>query len=407
MNGLLAYIRSLDDYWFTPRAATAIGLFRIFLGTLVLANLILLTPDWETWFSERGYVPVALNRMWQGGEPYLWEGGPHIPRIAVMSWTTNPVCNQIFFGLLFIVSILTILGLWSRVSTILLAIGIVSLDHRNVMILHGGDTITRVMCVYLAWSPSGQACSLDRLIGLWRGKIGHGPMRVSPWVQRIIAYNLALCYVTTVWIKRFGVHWLDGTATWYTARLPEFYRFPVPKFLTEIPFVKITTWSTLFIELSMGTLVFYRPLRKYVLLAGLMLHASIDYSMNIPLFSFLMVSMYICFFDGEEIANWAAHVGRKLEKLHVTVRLPKDTQLKPNAVAVLDAIDPFKLVTYMPGDADVWTAHDAKDRKINGYWATLTHSLGAWPLAIFPRYWRRFLDDSVESIAAEPIANVS
>ncbi len=54
----------------------------------------------------------------------------------------------------------------------------------------------------------------------------------------------------------------------------------------------------------MATLVWFAPLRKYVLLAGIGLHLFIEYSMNIPLFAFLMISMYVTYYEGEEVSAW-------------------------------------------------------------------------------------------------------
>ena len=59
--------------------------------------------------------------------------------------------------------------------------------------------------------------------------------------------------------------------------------------------------------------MFFRPLRKYVLIAGILMHGYVEYSMNIPLFSYLMVSTYICFYDGEEISAWS-HPSRPAPK---------------------------------------------------------------------------------------------
>jgi predicted DCC family thiol-disulfide oxidoreductase YuxK len=65
--------------------------------------------------------------------------------------------------------------------------------------------------------------------------------------------------------------------------------------------IKLWTWSTLLIEFSLGTLVWIKEFRYWVLLGGLLLHCGIDYSMNIPLFGFIMVSMYITFIEPEDL----------------------------------------------------------------------------------------------------------
>lgn len=172
----------------------------------------------------------------------------------------------------------------------------------------------RMSAVYMALAPSGAAISLDRRIALKKGLADAIPPMVSLWPQRLIALNCALIYFTTTWAKWFGNLWKNGTATWYPARLNEFKRFPVPGFFNEFPMVYVTTYGTLAVEFALGVLVWFRPLRKWVLLSGLLLHAYIEYSMNIPLFAFVITSMYVAFYDGEEVAGWFDRLKAKFLK---------------------------------------------------------------------------------------------
>jgi hypothetical protein len=193
------------------------------------------------------------------------------------------------------------------------------------------------------------------------------------------------------------------TATWYPARLHEFDRFPVPHFVNEIPFVYFTTFGTLATELALGTLVFYRPLRKWILLAGVAMHAFIDYSMNIPLFSYLMVSLYICFYDGVEIDAWAKKLGARFAKLKAIVYTPQGMRLKPAAEAALDAMDSLELVAFAPGTSPAW-AGEAKGRPVKPFRASLARSIGAWPIGVVPYLWKRLLIGALESAPTSPIS---
>jgi hypothetical protein len=387
-------LQSLDEFWFGRGSPTALGLFRIIMGSLAFINLVMISLDWDAWFSEQGFVPSWLGRRWLGGPMPLWpDSTPVIPRLNLLDGITSPYLGVAFYGLVTFFALTTAFGLWTRFSTIALAVGIVTLHHRNALILHGGDTVLRVMVLYLAISPCGRACSLDRLFRLWNGKDSGAPVRISLWPQRLIQYNMALIYFTTLWLKWYGSLWKNGTATWYPARLAEFYRFPVPAFVNELPFVKITTYGTLLIEFALGTLVFYKPARKWVLLSGIALHGWIEYSMNIPLFGYLMVSMYICFYEGTEIQDWAIRVGRAMKRYAVTVHLPAGMRLDPRGVAFFDAADPFKLVTYTPGSDDRISSGDAR--------RSWTHSLGAWTCGWIPGLWRRLLSEAAEPIPDE------
>ena len=290
-----------------------------------------------------------------------------------------------------VAALLTMLGLWTRISSILLAIGVVSLQHRNSIILHGGDTVLRLGAVYMAIAPSGKACSLDRLIGLWKGRLKPGPVLISVWPQRVIAFNLALIYFTTWWAKMDGDRWRGGSASWFPSHLNEFERFWVPPFLHATWLVPILTYGTLATELSLGTLVFWRPARKWVLLAGLLMHGWIEYSMNIPLFALSMCSFYIAFYEGAEITAWAKRVGERLQRFRLSVRVPKRTRLEAGPALAIQATDAFSLVTYERAEVD--TPEDSAGKSPQpAIWA---RSPGAWVFGVVPGLWRRLVNKAL------------
>lgn len=399
-SGFKSTLRSLDQYWFGHGSATSLGLIRILVGTIAFLNLVMVGLYWESWFSEKGYVPAWIGQMFLRNWEPVWWNGAIIPRLDVITGITDPRITIPFYVIVTVSALLTALGLWTRVSTIVLAIGLVSLHHRNAAILHGGDTILRIYCLYMAVSPCGTACSLDRLFALWRGKIASGAARISLWPQRLIAYNIALLYFTTTWLKFDGSYWRDGIATYFPARLAEFYRFPVPGFVSNTPFVYLTTYATLAVEFALGTLVFFRPIRNWVVLAGVCMHLWIDYSMNIPLFSYLMISGYISFFDGEEWERWAERMGNRLSRFKVTVRIPRHRGLRPEAASFLKAIDPFHLVSYEPGSDEGWVATRSDGKTMAILKAEATRNIGALIFSWIPGLWKRILAGSLQPVAS-------
>jgi hypothetical protein len=390
-----------DEYCFGLTSPTTLGLLRIFIGLLAFLNWCMIGIDWDAWFSERGYVPNWLGAtFFNGSSPVgLWTHW-QIPRVNLLSGITDPRITIPFYFLVIVAAALTSLGLFTRISAFALAIGTVTLQHREGAILHGGDTVLRIMTIYLAVAPCGQACSLDRLIGLWKDKAPHIPHKVSFWSQRLFQYNTALIYFTTLWLKWDGDKWRNLTATYYPERLAEFYRFPVPDFFKSAFMAKVTTLGTVTTEFLLGTLVFFPPARKWVLLAGVLMHGYIEYSMNIPLFSFLMMTLYLSFFEGQEVTNWAARIGMRLRRWHVEVRLPAGTSLSPKGVAFLGAIDPFKMVTYLPGDTPQWSATRLNGSSLSPTKAIASRSLGAWLFAWIPGLTQKLLTNSLQPSAA-------
>jgi hypothetical protein len=287
-------LAAAQEWMFGYGSPVTLGVLRILFGFLALVNLLMIATDFDAWFSERGYVPWTITERWLGD----------VPRLNLLAGVTDDRVTAAFYGMVVIAATLTTLGLGTRIAAIALAIGIISLHHRNPLILHGGDTMLRMCVIYLAVAPCGAALSLDRWILLRRGLAPATPLDVSLWPQRLFQIQIAIVYFTTVWHKWFGGTWRDGTAAWYPAQLTEFHRFPVPDFIYQPPFLQIATYGTLLVELALATLVFHRPFRKWVLLAGIGMHGYIEWTMNIPLFAFLMVASYVAHYDGDEVSRW-------------------------------------------------------------------------------------------------------
>ncbi len=297
--------------------------FRALVGFLASASVFIHLLDWQRWYSEDGYVPLAMQKAWSGPLPSGFtlfgkrfaEGGT-FPRIDLLGSVVDPRLSLAFLIAILVAALLTTVGLFTRVSSALLALGIVCLNHRNGIILQGGDTALRCCVLYVALMPGGAMYSIDA----WR-RAAKGDLSValaSVWPQRLVAWNCALVYLTTVWLKlenEVGNPWRDGSATWYPARLIEMARFPVPPFMNEFPMVRITTYGTLIVEVALGTIAFYRPCRKWALLGGVLLHLYIELTMNVPIFPYVMVAMYVSYYSGEEVEGWVsrmrARFGRK------------------------------------------------------------------------------------------------
>jgi hypothetical protein len=378
-------IQAADRWIFGAGSPTTMGVLRIFVGFLALVNFLMLAVDFDAWFTERGYAPWSAVQRFAGS---VW-------RLNVLAGVYDERITATFYVLLCLSAFLTMIGLWTRPASIALAIGTISLHMRNPIILHGGDTVLRCLVLYVAVAPSGAACSVDRLLALWKGKAAAQPL-VSLWPQRFVQFQVAVIYFTTVWCKRFGSHWIDGTATWYPAQMSEFDRFWVPEFLDRQPFLAITTYGTLLVEFALATIVFYRPARKWVLLSGVLLHLGIEYRFNIPLFAFLMIAQYIAFYDGEEVSGWARRVGARLKRLHLRVAMPVGKTLHEDRGAALRAMDAFELITYERGTEPGWVATAASGRRAaNPYRAALARSVGGWGTVLVPGLWAKIMDGAL------------
>jgi uncharacterized membrane protein YphA (DoxX/SURF4 family) len=291
-------VRVWDRFFFEPMSPLPIALYRILFGSVVLANQLLMLPDVMEWFGPRGTVTFDTGLQVPGGNGFnLFRWLPHTSAVVWLVYAAS--C-------LFAITLL--IGLFSRLSAVLVFMLIVTLNHRNPIILNGGDTFLRVAAFFLIFAPAGKALSVDSSLAKRRRRTV--PALYAPWAMRLIQLQLTFLYLYAVVWKISGAFWLDGTAVYYTSRLIEFWRFPVPYVFEHVWTIKLWTWFTLLIEFALGSLVWIKELRYPVLLSGILLHAGIEYSMNIPMFGFIMVSTYVLFVEPDDLQRVLARFQR-------------------------------------------------------------------------------------------------
>jgi hypothetical protein len=294
-------VNSWTEFFFKPQRSTPVALYRILYGLLNIANLVLLRPDWFTWYGSHAYMSVeTMNRLSPGARLNLF----------VLFPQTDFAANAFFWVFLACAISLTV-GFMSRFSGVAVYLCLMSMHARNPYILNGGDTVLRVTGFYLMFAATGGALSVDRLKRIWTGREGYEPRLYSPWAQRMIQVQMSVAYLSTFGSKMFGKTWRDGTAVYYVLRLEALHRFPVP-FVNRLLVTKLITWGTLVIEFAVGFLVWFRALRYAVLIAGFVLHMSIEYSMNLPLFEWIMVATYVTFIDPEDLSRAWVWISKSL-----------------------------------------------------------------------------------------------
>jgi len=301
-------VRRLVRYWnrffFAPCPPTAIALYRILFGILVLADIALLWPDLMVWYGEKGAVTLETAlRTAQGTRLNLF---PLLP--------PGDLWVQLFFAVVVLFAFFLTIGLFTRVSSVIVFVGLISIHHRNLFIINSGDGLLRITGFLLMFAPCGAAISVDRMRRIRKGIQSPEPTLHSPWAQRLIQIQLAIAYFSTFYWKTQGSMWIDGTALYYVSRLSEFQRFPVPFLFENLWLIKLATWFTLLAEFALGVLVWIKEFRYYVLAAGVLLHLGIEWSMNIPLFEWIFIAAYITFIE-------PAHLDKSWQWLRRRLRL--------------------------------------------------------------------------------------
>ncbi|MGZ3724121.1 MAG: HTTM domain-containing protein, partial [Bdellovibrionales bacterium] len=174
-------------------------------------------PDREFLYGSNGLItPASTMSYFQGAELEF--------NVLHLVPTADPQLMLFFIALIGATLCLTA-GLFTRLSSIVVFLGLLALGNRGFLADNAGDDLIRIFSFFLIFAPAGAAFSLDRW---WRVKTGiEGKELVlrSPWAQRLLQLQFAYVYLDTVFLKAHGMAWLDGTALYYALNYVELKRF--------------------------------------------------------------------------------------------------------------------------------------------------------------------------------------
>ncbi len=192
------------------------------------------------------------------------------------------------------------LGWHTRVMSVLFYLGMLSLYHRNVLANGGPDAVPLLLSFYMMFCPSGAAYSLDaRKAARKRGTVAE-PM-IVPWGLRLLQMQICLIYFQSCVIKCQGPVWLDGTTVHYVLFNREFGMFNL-EWLAQYPLlINLMTHSALLMEFCVAFWLWFRPTRRWAILAGVLLHMGIRPILNVPGFGEVMIATYLTFLAPDEL----------------------------------------------------------------------------------------------------------
>ena len=278
-------------FFFAPMRVETLSLYRIFFGFLMFRNALSLWPDVLTWYGPRGVMSLQTSLLERSSN--WFNLFPWLPDTELTAKTIL-ICATV-------AGMFLMLGLFSRLASVALFVLTTSLHSRNLMILNSGDHLLRIVAFFMMFLPVGAAYSLDSLLRTLGGGTPRRKRTFCPWPFRLIQIQICIVYLVTTLLKTQGAPWLDGNALYYAIHLDSFRKYVLPDFLLSPLMLKLQTWGTLLVEFSLGTLIWFKDLRYFLICAGVALHLGIEYTMDIPLFEWTMIFSLLLFVDPWDI----------------------------------------------------------------------------------------------------------
>ncbi len=328
---LRAPLAVMWDFWTKPIRAESLAMFRILLGLTFLGSLLTgigpylaLTcgPDGicpadacDVWLERSGHLcllrgPVSLPILGDWLPESLARACPwlnnQLPPEWARAWTewgaTPEAAYQLFGLLLASVACMTV-GLGTRVSTIAALVLASTFHNRLPWLMNGGDYLFRNGLYFLILSPAGATWSLDRLV--WNRLCGRptgGPVLIAPWSVRLMQIQVCIMYFFTGVVK-LGPDYFNGEAIYWVLNDVAITRWPYALVPVPLLVCRLLSWATLGFELGFSFLVWIRPVRKYLLIVGLLFHLGILAVIEIGWFSQAALCWYVLFVPGESVVR--------------------------------------------------------------------------------------------------------
>jgi hypothetical protein len=289
-------IRSWNRFLFAPVSARPLGLFRVVYGALMVMYLLLMTVEFDLWYTDQGLLQGSEAR---DAASVIWNGQIEHLRISALHFVHDPISPRIVHAVALAAAVGLMVGWRTRTMGIVFWLAMLTLYHRNPSSNGGPDAMPMIVAFYVMLCPCGRAYSLDALREARRRGTEAEPL-IVPWALRLFQMQMALVYFQSCVIKCDGATWMDGTATHYVLFNREFGFFNL-EWLGAYPIlVNAMTHVALLAEFVLAFWLWFRPTRRWAILAGIVLHGGIRPVLNIPGFGELMCATYLVFLDPDE-----------------------------------------------------------------------------------------------------------
>ena len=226
----------------------SLALFRVCLGTLLVADLLQRSSDLAAHYTDAGVLPRVAHEA-AFGPVATWS-------IHLLAGT--PFAQALLFLLAGIAALALAAGLFTRTATLASWLLLVSLHHRQPLVLTGGDAILALLLFWSLFLPLGARWSLDARLSPAVGPI---PALVRSAATAALLLQVLLVYLFAALFKLLDPSWqqltaveesfgVEGVATDLARRLvawPALLRAAsliTPTFELVVPWLAFVPWKT-------------------------------------------------------------------------------------------------------------------------------------------------------------------
>jgi len=246
-------------FWFTPAGPWPLALVRVLGGLLALALWATYAWDLETWFGSAGMISPQLLAAWRS--PFA---------ASLLDYATSPTALWLGYIAGGLVLLALTIGLATPLTAPLGALAFTTLLHRGPMLVGPADDVAAVILWCLAIGRSGDALSIDRFIGEWRGRAAPGETLRTRIALGLIQVHAAVIAAAAVLAQLKGDVWWNGTAAWWlTARVESRLVDLTGAFLASEYLMNLVTHAIVAFEILFAAGLWWPTMRRMVVPLGI------------------------------------------------------------------------------------------------------------------------------------------
>jgi predicted DCC family thiol-disulfide oxidoreductase YuxK len=333
-----------------------LGLFRIGLGFVLLADLWRRWIEAREYYTNEGFLPNHFSLFRPMGDNLfsLFHAFSSLGEIHVA------------FTLTAIVFVSYLVGFKTKLAQVLAALLMTSLNARNLFVENGGDVVVNLLSVITLFLPLGRRFSVDAVIASMRAvqektaaelnDRSLGKPSEEPVVS--LAVLLLLLQLTVIYffnaVHKTGVGWKDGSAIHYFLHQDRIVTDLGIYLRNHAPYwaLQAATRATLVVEHTLPALLL-SPLafgwtRRIAFVLAIGLHGGIALTSRLGPFSYVMVLFFLLVFREGDFAFLRKWFGRSSRKL--TVIYDADCGICLWLARLAKRLDPFECLTFVGND---------------------------------------------------------
>jgi Vitamin K-dependent gamma-carboxylase len=207
-------------------------------------------------------------------------------------WVVPPRWIWPAYAFMMLVLALFTVGLWTRITSILSLLVVISFVNRVPEALFGLDKINVLLTLYLAIGPCAKALSLDRWLARRRDPGEPAPALPSVganFALRLIQVHMCIVYLFAGISKLQGAPWWNGQAMWLAFGNLEYQSADMTWLAWHPWLVNFLTHFTAFWEISFCVIIWVPLLRPLILASSVVMHLAIGACLGLWTFSLIML----------------------------------------------------------------------------------------------------------------------